>query len=207
MRMKMRLAALGLAAGLLATPTASADVIVQNTAGKAGVTTEFFGESFTTPAGGPWSSLAFNFYSDIPATTPTAAGTAFLLTQEYLGTPAALGSGTAGFLAASTGISGGLYLFGPSATLQANTKYYLYEDASLTSSGGNAIAGGAAYFAATSTSNFATIAIPGSADLQAANFTLTGTPLAVPEPSSLALCGLGAVGLVGYARRRRVTRA
>ncbi len=30
---------------------------------------------------------------------------------------------------------------------------------------------------------------------------------AVPEPSSLALCGLGAVALAGYARRRRTARA
>ena len=33
------------------------------------------------------------------------------------------------------------------------------------------------------------------------------SPNAVPEPSSLALCGLGAVALAGYTRRRRSARA
>ena len=37
--------------------------------------------------------------------------------------------------------------------------------------------------------------------------SMTFGPSAVPEPSSLALCGLGAVALAGYARRRRTPRA
>src|ERR1017187_1218375 len=108
---------------------ASAGVIVQQTAGL-GSATEFFGESFTTPSGGPWGSITFNFYSDVPAATPAAAGNAFLLTQEYLGTPSALTSSTPGFLAASVSISGGVYIFNPSVVINPATQYWVYENAS-----------------------------------------------------------------------------
>src|SRR3954470_18243563 len=53
------------------------------------------GQSLTTPAGGPWNDLTFNWfdtggppYPGIP--NPIATGTLFLLGQEYLGTPGAL---------------------------------------------------------------------------------------------------------------------
>jgi hypothetical protein len=36
--------------------------------------------------------------------------------------------------------------------------------------------------------------------------SISETGLAVPEPSSVALCGLGAIGLVGYARKRQKAR-
>jgi hypothetical protein len=197
-KMTIRLMALGLTTSFLAVQgTASADVIVQNTGGTAGSATEFFGESFTTPVGGPWTGIAFNFYSDIPATIPTAAGTAFLLSQQYLGTPSALGTGTPGFLAASTSITGGQYIFDSSVTLQANTQYFLYENALMTTTGGNSLTGAAAYFAITSDTDFATFGAPP----QVSNFSLTGQ--AVPEPSSLALCGLGLAGTIGYGARRR----
>src|SRR5882757_8437152 len=102
----------GVVAGL-----ASAGVIDTNTAG-AFSNTAFFGESFTTPGGGPFNNIAFNFFSDVPATTPTAGGTAFLLSQVYLGAPAGLTTATPGFLAQSTSISSGRYLFNPSLILQ-----------------------------------------------------------------------------------------
>jgi len=194
-------ACLLLAAGA---PAASGATILQNTGGSLGVVSGFFGESFTTPAGGPWSSVAFNFYSDIPATTPTAAGTAFLLTQEYLGTPAGLGTALPGFLAQSTGVSGGQYNFAPTLVLQPNVKYFLYENASLNTSGGNSITGGNAYFAALSSNNFVTAVIPSSTALQASNFLLTGTPLAtvVPEPASLVTLSLGLAAVAGIVWRR-----
>ena len=175
-----------LTAGLvsaLALPAAPGATILQNTGGDIGSIFAFVGESFTTPEGGPWSNITFNFYSDVPATTPAAAGTAFLLTQEYLGTPNALGTGTAGFLAQSTGISGGQYVFDPSLILQPNTKYFLYENLAFTTSGGNTFAGGNAYFAFPATDSFAPAPVPGGSGLQAANFLLSGTPVntAVPE--------------------------
>ena len=167
---------------------ASAGTLVQYTGGT-GVATDFLGESFTTPAGGPWNNLMFNFFSDTPPVTPAAAGTAFLLTQEYLGTPAGLSSGTAGFLAQSTGISAGVYLFDPSVTLQSNTTYYLYENASMISSGSgtDGSSGAHAYFAGTSSDAFNAV---GAGEI--ANFQLSS---GVPEPSTFGLLGLSVVGL------------
>src|SRR5204863_5709656 len=74
--------------GTLAAVTAQAGPIVQYLAG----TFSFApgapeGESFTTLGGGPWNSISFNFYSDIPAANPVAPGTAFLLSMAYAGSP------------------------------------------------------------------------------------------------------------------------
>src|SRR5258708_29050421 len=54
------------------------------------------GQSFTTPSGGPWNWIRFNFSSAADA-SPPAFGTAFLLSGSYSGTPAALRSPTPGF--------------------------------------------------------------------------------------------------------------
>jgi hypothetical protein len=190
----------GMAGGL-----AAAAVLDSNTAGNLGTMTEFFGQSFTTPAGGPFNNIAFNFFSDIPPTVPSAGGTAFLLTQVYTGTPAALNSSTPGFVAQSTGVSGGQYLFSPSLTLQGSTKYFLYENASILTSGGNAITGGEGYFALTSTTNFVTANTPAlNGTLQSANFVLTGNAVtaAVPEPATFGLLAM-VFGLGGIATRLR----
>ena len=190
------------------TPSVSAEIILQNTGGTAGTLTEFFGSSFTTPTGGPFDNITFNFYANIPATTPSAAGTAFLLTKEYLGSASALSTSTAGFLAESTGISGGEFVFASSVVLQANTQYFLYGNAALTSSGGNTFPGSAAYFANSSTDNFAMATVPGTNNPQASNFLLGGTTMAtVPEPSSIVITGIGLLASLGAWRRsRRSTR-
>jgi len=188
---------------------APAQTILQVTSGT-GSATEWFGQSFTTPAGGPWNHITFNFFStpasgSTPASTPAAAGTAFLLTQEYLGTPAALSSSTPGFLASSVSISGGAYVFAPNVLLNSNTKYWIYENASITASGSGTGGGPsiAAYFAFTATSNFTTIT-----GVEVANFTLGGTAgiPGTPIPPSLLLTigGLGCLGL--YQARRRFGR-
>jgi len=82
----------------LATATLAATIDSQ-TAGSnfVGNSTNYFGESFTTPGGGPWTDIGFNFYSNIPATTPVAVGTAFMLSEEYSGLPSGLSSSTPGF--------------------------------------------------------------------------------------------------------------
>jgi hypothetical protein len=103
-----------------------ADIIAQGLAGTETASPGFTRQSLVTPAGGPWHNIAINF-TEVPATTPTAPGTAFLLNQEYLGPPANLGSSTPGYLAASTGIVAGQYDFAPGVTVQPNTTYWVYE--------------------------------------------------------------------------------
>jgi hypothetical protein len=183
---------------LIATASlAPAGVILQVTSGT-GFATESFGESFTTPSGGPWNSITFNFYSDVPAVTPAAAGNAFLLTQEYLGTPSGLSAATPGFLAESVSISGGVYIFNPSVVLDPNTEYWLYEDTLMTStgSGTGGSAAGQAYFS-DGTSSFSVF--DGG---QLANFTLSSS--SVPEPSTLGLSAVGLIALALCVRRRRI---
>jgi hypothetical protein len=167
---------------LVSASFASADVIVQNLAGTSvcGLTVcaNFFGQSFTTPTGGPWDELTFNFYSDFPAVTPLAAGTAFLLTEQYLGTPSALSTHTSGFLAESTGISGGRYTFSPRLEVLPRTTYWVYENEGFGPSGGTTVPGEIAYSAGSANADFAADPIH-----LVSNFTLEGTP--VPEPSTL----------------------
>jgi hypothetical protein len=192
-------------------PVSATPTIIQWTSGTAGIYEPvYFGESFTTPSGGPWNNITFNFYSTpaggpaTPASTPLAAGTAFLLTAEYLGTPAALSSSTPGYLAQSTSISGGLYIFPSSLVLSPGTKYWIYENAPMTASGGGTGGGsaGAGYFAQTATSNFD----PGDGG-QVVNYNLSGGSMSVaPAPPTflLTVAGLLCVGL--YLTRRRIVQ-
>jgi LPXTG-motif cell wall-anchored protein len=166
----------------------------------------FPGESFTTPAGGPWHNITFNFFSDVPAATPSATGTAYLLTQAYTGTPAGLSSSVAGFVAASTGVSSGKFVFAPSVTLQPNTQYFVYVDSSMYITGSvSAGSSGAYLFAAvSSTLGF------GSVPTQLANFQVLGAVVAsaqVPVLSTPVFILLGmmlaSAGALLAGRRKR----
>jgi hypothetical protein len=178
---------------MLASSQAFGGVIVQNTGGPSfGIDIAFLGQSFTTPSGGPWDDVTFNFYSDLPPTTPTAAGTAFLLSKEYLGTPSNLSSSTPGFLGESTGITGGRYVFPAALELQPGNQYFVYGNRALPEhTGGNSISGGMEYITRLPWVNWV------SADGLSANFTLSGDVVSgVPEPSPLmvsvtALLGFG----------------
>lgn len=175
---------------------ASASNIAGYTSG-AGSATEDFGESFTTPGGGPWDDVTFNFFSDVPAVTPDAAGDAYLLTEEYLGTPSGLSSSTPGFLAESVSTSGGEYIFASNVVLDPDTEYWLYEDTSITITGSatGGSAGEEAYFSSGG-GDFSTL----SGD-QVANFAVDATT-ATPEPSSVLLLGTGILGLAWFAFRK-----
>jgi hypothetical protein len=171
----------------------SAATIVQNTGGPGFTINSFAGQSFTTPTGGPWNHITFNFFAPNDSSS-VAAGTAYLLSQQYSGAPGNL-SGQPGFLGASTGIAAGAYVFAPPLTLQPNTQYFLYEDTPLTISAGNTISGGQAYVAGNGAPNF----VPANGAVSF-DFLLSGGM--VPEPATLSLFGLGLAVLAGRRTRR-----
>jgi hypothetical protein len=156
----------------------------------------FPGQSVTIAStGGPWDNIVFNFYSDASATTPTAFGTVFLLSQEYLGAPDDLSSSTVGYIAQAAA-SGGLYKFASGVTLQPGTQYFFYVNAEGLTSGNvtGSYSGGILYYANGGAQNFQ------PASLEDENFLLTGSP--VPEPNSIVLLVSGLLIIGGVARRK-----
>ena len=178
------------------------------------VGSEAVGQSFTTPSGGPWHDITFNFFSDVPALTPLASGNAFLLTQEYLGTPGGLSTATPGFLAESTGLmavnGGDVWVFASNIVLNPNTQYWIYEDTPIFITGASNGGGPSqeSYFTF-STGSYSPCTDCDGAD-PASNFELDGS--AVPEPGTwlTGLSGLGIVALTAIRRRsgsRKNTRS
>ncbi|MBV9241365.1 MAG: hypothetical protein JO314_05080 [Acidobacteria bacterium] len=129
----------------------------------------YWGQSFTTVPAVPETNIAFNFFSDTGSTTPSAFGTAFLLSSSYLGTPADLSPATPGYIAQANA-SGGFYTF-PHVTLQPGTQYWVYTNASAVISGGNnTYPGGTGASTGASIGNFST-------DVVSVNFRVTGSPV------------------------------
>lgn len=177
--------------------SAKADAIVSETSGTLSGSL-FYGQSFTTPSGGPWDDITFNFFSNIPATTPEAVGTAYLLSESFSGSPSDLDSAVPGFLASSTSIVDGEYEFNPLLTLSPDTTYFLYVDTQFTSSvsgGVSGYGGGNGYFSTGASSAFAQT---GEASL---NFNVSGVQ-AAPEPSTF-LPLLTGLGLLAFEWRRK----
>lgn len=159
-----------------------------------GLANSYYGHAATTmAAGGPWDNVTFNFFSNVPATTPVAYGDLFLLNQEYLGTPAALNSSTPGFIAQSQGIVDGKWAFPAGIQLQGNTRYFFYTNsgASVPVTGDDVLISDKMYYAPNANAPF----YNGGT---AMNFRVEGTP--VPEPSAVFLLGFVALALV---KRRR----
>ncbi|HWB84292.1 MAG TPA: Ig-like domain repeat protein [Bryobacteraceae bacterium] len=88
------------------------------------------GWPITTPRG-TWNNIQVALLDN--SGTSISSGHVYLLTQPYTGTPAGLSSEVTGFVAISTGVSSGYYVFDPGVTLQPNTTYYIYTDTSLAS--------------------------------------------------------------------------
>jgi VPDSG-CTERM motif len=200
-RSSLRLASVLVIAALMAvSPTLMrANTIAENIGGPDTSGSGFYwGQSFTTVMIGPESNIAFNLFSDVPATTPYALGTGFLLSMAYTGTPSSLSSSTPGFLGQANA-SGGFWTFNSSLTLLPNTQYFFYENAALGSiSGNNAYAGGQFYFSFSDMGNF----LFGGGN--SINFRVTGSPAGVPDGgSTLSLLGLASLGLVALRRKLR----
>ena len=56
-----------------------------------------YGQSVTTPTGGPWGNISCNFINGIDGSA-YARGGLYVLTQSYAGTPAGLSTSTTGYL-------------------------------------------------------------------------------------------------------------
>lgn len=183
-----------------ALPAARAATVDENTAGpSAGSNADFWGENFITPASSSFNNIAFTFLTDFPNNTNFASGTGFLLSVEYLGTPANLSASTPGFLDQAIA-SGNFYTFTPSITLAPATTYYFYENVSIapnTIFGGNVYAGHQFYVSSASGSNF-------SGGGQPLNFRVTGSQ--VPEPSTSALLLSAALAGLFVVRRAKRSR-
>ena len=137
----------------------------------------YWGQSFTTPSGGPWDDITFNWLLD---SNPVASGTAYLFDSAYNGTPNDLSSSS--YLAASTGVVSNVYVFPDSLILQPNTEYFVYSDTSFTV--GTAGSGPTGYDSQDPGTAFA--------ELDPTTFVVSGD-VAVPEPSTSCLVGAGFV--------------
>jgi hypothetical protein len=172
-----------------------ADVISEQLIQADGPETFALGQSLMTPAGGPWNNLTFNWFDS--ASNPIATGTLFLLNQEYLGTPGALGTATPGYIAQSQSIAGGMYIFAPDISIQPTTMYFYYTNQTVPNNTGDGnVITGSAYADVGNGGTY--ISAPGEFD---ARFRLQGS--VVPEPCSLAIC-LSAFFIVFVNRRARV---
>jgi hypothetical protein len=154
------------------------------------------GQSVTTPAGGPWNNLTFSwlFFG-----SPTASGLLFLLTEPYTGNLLGLNSATPGFLASTSTIVAGAYVFSPSVTVQLGKQYFFYSpiDIALTGSFTRGYPGGNLFDASEGTF----VSKPDfDADFLFSGLVIT-TSAPEPEPLVLILAGLIAIVSSRFARR------
>lgn len=158
------------------------------------------GQSVTTPTGGPWSNITFNWY-DSTTGAPLAQGNLYLLSQAYTGTPQALSLFTPNLLGVGAA-SAGVYAFAPSLSLAPSTQYFFYSDSvpggqgAVEMGAGAGYAGGVRYGAANGNGSFTSR--PGDV-----SFSLQG--VAVPEPGATSI--VAALGLASlFVTRRHICK-
>jgi hypothetical protein len=177
---------------------ARADVIVEFGVGLTG--SGFAGgpgQSVTTPAGGQWQDITFNFYASATG-VPQAEGSIYLFGSAYTGTPQALSSSTPGLLGIASD-SGSFYSFAPSLVLSPNSQYFFYSDTRPGGPGGTTVTGngfGGGTYLNSPNGNGDFFASPG-ADTA---FRLQGT--VIPEPATALLVASGLLGLAAIRRRK-----
>jgi hypothetical protein len=109
---------------ILCVANAQASSIVLNNSFSDGYFTpgvQAIGHSVTTPIGGPWNSITFNFYGTVVNNlgqgvalgSTLAYGDLYILTQTYTGLPSGLSTATPGFLATTSTISSGEWVLPP----------------------------------------------------------------------------------------------
>jgi len=203
-RLLLAVAGLGLTFGVAG--RAEADILAANLTTNGAFTINYFeGQSVTTPGGGPFNNITFNFYSNtVLPLQPSAPGTMFILNQGYHGSPAGLNSSTSGFIASSIATTNGVYQFSSNVTLNENTQYFFYANQSgpVTITPTDTYPGGQEW----STTGSNTAYGPAPDDTL---FTLSGTAVSVvPEPSTAVVAVFGAVSGIAYglARKRRAQR-
>jgi hypothetical protein len=158
----------------------------------------FFGQSVTTPTGGPWDNITFSFAKSDG--TPIAEGGLYALSQSYSDSPTNLSASTPGFLGFTNTISGGAWQFS-GLTLNPSTQYFFYTSSAVNStlrfSLSNPYTGGIGYNAVGSGTSY--LLVTAGFDL---NFSLQGDVVAVPEPSSMVFLG-AAFSTLGLHRWRK----
>ena len=175
------------------------NTIVSNTSQTSTIGPDEWGQSFTTPSGSPWDNITFNFFSDVPAVTPEAGGTAWIYSK--VPNPLFLSDIEQNFeiniLGETSTIMNGKYVFAPSLVLQPNTQYWVFEDAALSITGSFMTTG-----PGQTTWMAHYIGPPGDAtftQIWTADFAVQGDPVGTPEPPPLAIVTLGIV-LLAFSR-------
>ena len=181
--------AMAVAAGTAMPPGAArADVLAEDTDVSGPVVEAYWGQAITTPAGGPYDDLVFNFHD---GSTPVAAGNLYLFSSPYTG--AADGLASASYVAVAA-VADGVYTFDHTVTLQDSTQVFLYSDApqSVTTDTNFTYDNGYSIFNIFLDQGLK----PYSDDI---DFLLRGDPVDTPEPASLAVLA-GALALFTAAR-------
>jgi hypothetical protein len=186
---------------------AGADIIAENPH-KNMIYYTYFGQSITTPSGGPWDHIALYAFMWAGPWNGTgyeaierAKGKLYLFDEPYHGSPAGL-SWSSPLAVAEADSSERCWAFEPSVTLHGDEDYFFYGDTPIVNllgsdhSYGSGYDEGDLYIACNG--RYSRFVKEFGEDL---SFRLEGN--IVPIPSAFILFGSGIVGLIAFARRMK----